>query len=99
MFPARWAPSSYGHPWTFYLKPGLFSYDDPDCGGSHPGGFTAREREVFGEGRPPDPDEWFLGTMGNGVAIALSLVTVGLLRFVRRGKGNSGAPSRRLESL
>jgi hypothetical protein len=73
VFPARWAPSSYGHPWTFYLKPGFFSYDDPDCGGSHPGTFTPREREVFGEGRPPDPDEWFLGTMGNGVALAMSL--------------------------
>jgi len=83
VFPARWAASSYGLPWTFYLKPGLFSYDDPDCGGSHPGVFTAREREVFGEGRPPDPDELFLGTVGNGVALTGVLALV----FIRRAIG------------
>lgn len=88
VFPARWAPSSYGHPYTFYLKPGLFSYHDPDCGGSHPGAFTPREREVFGEGRLPDPDEWFLGTVGNGVAIAGTLA----LLLVRRQRRDAAAP-------
>ena len=89
VFPARWAASSYGLPWTFYLKPGLFSYDDPDCGGSHPGAFTAREQEVFGEGRSPDPDELFLGTVGNGVALAGVLAMLVLRRAIgRHGAGD-----------
>ena len=92
VFPARWAPSSYGQPWTFYLKPGLFSYDDPDCGGSHPGVVTPREREVFGEGRPPDPDEFFLGTVGNGVAVAAAFALLLLRRAI--GQRRPPGPSR-----
>jgi hypothetical protein len=93
VFPARWAASSYGYPWTFYLKPGLFSYDDPDCGGSHPGAFTAREREVFGEGRTPDPDEFLLGTVGNGVAVAVAFVLLLLGRAIGRQRAGRFASS------
>ncbi|MGH2796152.1 MAG: hypothetical protein ACRDM0_00405 [Thermoleophilaceae bacterium] len=73
VWPGRWDPvRGVDFPWTFYLQPMFFMYVATDCGGSHPGNLTQVEQEFFGEGRPPSPDEPFLGVFGT-TAVALAI--------------------------
>ena len=92
VLPGQGNANRVGGPWTFYLQRNLIAYTHTDCGGSHPGTLNADEKNGFGSGQPPRPDEQLFGPVGNVLLAALAALAL-LFAARRRRRGPPLTPA------
>lgn len=79
VLPGQANANRVGQPWTFYLQRNPVAYSHTDCGGSHPGTLNSDEKNAFGSGEAPRPDEQLFGPVGNAVLAGLAALLLAVV--------------------